>query len=160
MALARTGLDVVSIDPDSREQELAALLAKEEGLAGRIRFLCGDAASLPFPEDHFGCAALMDVLHHLDDAPSVLEEIARVMKSRGIMILADFSKQGFEMLDRIHREEGREHIKSGATLESAQEVLRTNGFRLKKRASGFLHEIAVLVKDAGMPVVNEKVIST
>ena len=159
MALARAGLDVVSIDPDFQEQKLAILLAKEECLADRIHFLCGDAAFLPFPDGHFGCAVLMDVLHHLDDARSVLREVTRVVRLQGIVIVADFSKQGFEMLHQMHREEGREHPLSGATLDSAQGILSEEGFCLNKRVSGYLHEIEVMVKDTGRHVINENIIS-
>jgi len=160
MALAQAGLDVVSVDPDFHGQKLAILLAKEECLADRIHFLCGDAAFLPFPDGHFGCAALMDVLHHLADARGVLHEVTRVVRPQGIVIVADFSKQGFEMLHQMHREEGREHPLSGVTLDLAQDILSEEGFRLNKCVSGYLHEIAVLVKDAGRHVRNENIIGS
>ena len=41
MALARRGLEVVSVDPDADEQALAFLLAAEAGLEDRIRFVHG-----------------------------------------------------------------------------------------------------------------------
>lgn len=47
--LARRGFRVVSIDPDDSDQALASLLAREAGMRGRIRFVRGDGARLPFP---------------------------------------------------------------------------------------------------------------
>jgi len=149
MALARQGLEVVSVDPDADEQALAFLLAAEAGLADRIRFFHGDASVLPYSEDHFGCAALVDVLHHLQDPVPVLGETARVLRPSGIVILADFSPEGFELVARVHREERREHPVSGVTLESAAAVLSGKGFEVMARLSGHKHDVLVLTKKTG-----------
>jgi len=149
MAMARRGLNVVSVDPDADEQALASLLAAEAGLADRIRFVHGDASVLPYSEDHFGCAALVGVLHHLQDPVPVLAETARVMRPCGIVILADFSAEGLGLVARVHREEGREHPVSGATPESAAAFLSTRGFAVKARLSGHKHDVIVLTKKTG-----------
>jgi len=144
MALARRKLDVISVDTNSDEQALAAMLAVEAGLIERIRFVHGDASSLNFPDRHFGCAVLMDVLHHLKEPIPVLEEIKRVLRPSGILILADFDAKGFELIASIHQQDGREHAVSGATLESTQSFLCRNGFTIKLRQSGHYHEIIIL----------------
>jgi len=149
MAMARQGLEVVSVDPDADEQAMAFLLATEAGLEDRIRFVRGDASVLPCSEDHFGCAALVDVLHHLKDPVSVLEETARVLRPSGILILADFSPEGFELVARVHQEEGRKHPVSGVTLESAEAFLSGRGFELTARLSGHKHDVIVLTKKTG-----------
>jgi len=149
MAMARQGLEVDSVDPDADEQAVAFLLAAEAGLEDHIRFFRGDASVLPYFEDHFGCAALVDVLHHLKDPVSVLEETARVLQPSGILILADFSPEGFELVARVHQEEGREHPVSGVTLESAKAFLSGRGFELTVRRSGHKHNVIVLKKKAG-----------
>jgi ubiquinone/menaquinone biosynthesis C-methylase UbiE len=142
MAMARRGLEVVSVDPD------AFLLAADAGLEDHIRFFRGDASVLPYSEDHFGCAALVDVLHHLQDPGPALEETARVLRPSGILILADFSREGFELVARVHQEEGRTHLVSGATPESAAAFLLGTGFELTARRSGYMHEVIVLTKTA------------
>jgi len=146
LALASRGLEVVSVDPDADEQALAFLLAAEAGLEDRICFVRGNAAVLPYPKNHFGCAALVDVLHHLPDPVPVLEEMARVLKPSGILILADFSAEGFELVARVHREEGREHPVSGVTMESAAAFLSGRGFEVMVRLSGHKHDVIVLTK--------------
>ena len=146
MALASRGLKVVSVDPDADEQALALLLADEAGLADQIRFVQGDASDLPFPGGHFGCAALVDVLHHLQDPVPVLNETARVLRPCGIAILADFSPEGLGLVARVHREEGREHPVSGVTPGSAAAFLSTRGFAVEARLSGHKHDVIVLVK--------------
>jgi ubiquinone/menaquinone biosynthesis C-methylase UbiE len=153
MALASRGLEVVSVDPDAAEQALALLLADEAGLADQIRFVQGDAAKLPFPGGHFGCGALVGVLHHLQDPVPVLDEMARVLRPCGIVILADFSPEGLGLVALVHREDGREHPVSGVTPESAAAYLSTRGFTAEARLSGHKHDVIVLTKTAvkGIP---------
>ena len=146
LALARRALEVVSVDTDANEQSLASFLAAEAGLRDHVRFVCGDASVLSFPDEYFGCAALVDILHHLQDPEPVLEETARVLKPSGILILADFSTEGFKLVARVHREEGREHPASGTTLESAAAFLSGRGFEVSVRLSGHNHDVIVLTK--------------
>jgi len=146
MSLARRGLEVVSVDSDGDEQAVAFLLAAEADLAERIFFLHGDASVLPYSANHFGCAALVDVLHHLQDPALVLEETARVLRPSGILILADFSTEGFELVARVHQEDGREHPVSGVTMESAAAFLSGIGFEVMVRCSGHKHDVMVLTK--------------
>lgn len=145
-ALARRGLNVVSVDVDAEEQALARFLAEEEGLAERIRFVRGDASELPFPRSHFGCAVMVGVLHHLEDPVPSLDEMARVLRPRGIVILADFSPEGLGIVAHVHREDGREHPVTGVTPESAAAFLSARGFAVEARLSGHHHDVIVLSK--------------
>lgn len=148
MALASQGLDVVSVDIDAGEQSLAALLTEECGLQDQIRFVCSDASTLRFPDSYFGCATMMDMLHHLADPIPVLEEVSRVLKPAGTLLLADFSAQGFELVKRVLHEEGCEHPVSGVTLKSAEAFLSGKEFSPMAHCSDHYHEIVVLVKNA------------
>jgi len=146
VALARKGMEVVTVDPEKDEQAFAGFLAAESGVAERISFVCGSADSLDYPDDYFGCAAMSDVLHHLDEPSPILEEVARVLKPSGKLILADFSEEGFELVSRVHREEGRDHPVSEATLESAEKVLSDAGLAVIARHTGHLHNMVLLAK--------------
>ena len=52
-ALAGRGLDVVSVDLNADDQQVAAFLTYDPELAQRIRFARADAARLPVPDGHF-----------------------------------------------------------------------------------------------------------
>jgi tRNA-Thr(GGU) m(6)t(6)A37 methyltransferase TsaA len=147
MSLARRGLDVVSVDPDTSEQALAAHLAEEAGLSARIRFVSGDAASVAYPPGHFGSAVLAEVLHHLPGPLPVLEVVGRLVRLGGTIVLAEFDRAGFDLVASVHREEGGEHPVSGFTLDAAVEWLATAGYRVRTRTAGHLHDIAVLVRE-------------
>lgn len=146
MALAKLGLDVVSVDIDGEEQKFAAFLSKEAGFGNQIRFVCSDASTLSFPDEHFGSVIMMDALHHLFDSLSVLNEIVRVIKPNGTLILADFSSEGFDLVARVHKEEGREHQLVGITLEMAESILLRKGLITLSRKSGHKQEVVVFAK--------------
>ena len=144
--LARLGMDVVSVDISSDERELACLLAQESDVAGRVVFAQADAARLPYPDGHFGCAAMMDVLHHLEEPGPVLSEMVRVVRPGGRLLLADFDEAGFELVARISRQEGREHLRSATTVTLAREILTRAGLRCLMKTNGHHHEMVVLQK--------------
>lgn len=146
MELARLGLDVVSVDVDASEQPLASHLAREAGVGERVRFLHRDAARLPFRRGRFGCAAMMDVLHHLADPGPVLAEMARTVEVGGIVVLADFTPEGFRLVARVHRAERRAHSVSGVTVGQARGLLEQEGLDCIGEREGHLHGVAILVK--------------
>ncbi len=147
IALAQTGLEVVSIDIDAEEQNLARQLAQHAGVDGRIRFVRGDAAYLPYPDAYFGCVAMMDVLHHLEHPEPVVREMVRVLKESGPIVVADFDEGGFDLVAAVHRAEGREHPRTATTMAQAVTLLERAGLRRLKCLNGSLHDIAVLVKE-------------
>ncbi len=146
MELARRGCEVISVDLDKRERELAMALTEEAGLSERIKFMQADAARLEFADEYFDCAGMMDVLHHLDNPQAVMSEMVRVVKSGGRLIIADFDEEGFALLDRLHQEDGATHDRAGVTVVEASEVLTALGCRTIKTLNAGLHNITVLEK--------------
>jgi ubiquinone/menaquinone biosynthesis C-methylase UbiE len=149
--LAAQGLEVVSVDLDADEQALAALLAQDARVASRIRFIQGDARAVPFADGHFGCAAMMDVLHHLDEPQPVLIEMARSVRPGGTVVLADFARDGLDIVARVHRAEGRVHPESGTTVAAARAFLEQRGFRRVSEHCLHRHEVAVLTRQRRWP---------
>jgi len=135
MALAERCQEVVSLDVNAEDIELARLLASERNLSERIRLIIQDASALPFPDDSFGAAAMMHVLHHLHNGEAVLREMARVLKPGGKMIVADFNETGFALVAKIHEGEGRVHPRSSSDLDSAASFLRSLGVKEMGRKS-------------------------
>jgi ubiquinone/menaquinone biosynthesis C-methylase UbiE len=146
--LGRLCLDVVSIDADASERPLASQLAREAGVGERLRFLHADARRLPFRGGHFGCAAMMDVLHHLHEPRPVLAEMARTVSVGGVVIVADFSREGLRLVQRVHQAERRVHPESGVTVEHARSLLEREGLDCVGRVVGHLHDVTILVKRA------------
>lgn len=145
--LARCGMDVLSIDVDRRDRELAGLLAVEAGVAERIRFEQADAALLPCSDGQFGCVAMMDVLHHLTDPIPILNEMVRVTTRGGIVIIADFDEAGFELVSRVHRANGGEHSRTTASVPMALAELLRAGYSCLKKSTGHQHEVIALRRE-------------
>lgn len=146
MALAKRGLDLVSVDVEAEDQALAAFLAKEAGLSERITFLLEDASALPFPGGHFGACLMMDVLHHLDRGAAVLSEMERVLKPGGVLLVADFDGAGFELVGRVHASEGREHPVGPVTAAWAEGFLEGLGLSPAGTREGEMHRAALFRK--------------
>ncbi|MBI4915475.1 MAG: class I SAM-dependent methyltransferase [Acidobacteria bacterium] len=144
MALARRGLEVVSVDVSREDLELASLLASEAGLEERIRFLLHDARSLPFADGSFGCALMMDVLHHVEEGRPVLAEMSRLVGPSGRIVIADFTEEGFSLVSRVHQAEGREHPRSAVTVEAATALLAELGWPIAGETQGHLQHVVWL----------------
>ncbi len=146
IALASMGMEVISIDIDAIEQKLAEYLASEAGLDKRIEFFCQDASGLTFPDNYFGCAVLAEVLHHLENPQEVLTQVMRVLQPGGILILADFSPAGFELVDRVHRLEGDEHKIGGISTAEAAGFCVRKGLHIVCATTVALHDVVVFKK--------------
>jgi ubiquinone/menaquinone biosynthesis C-methylase UbiE len=86
------GFRAVGVDY-SRNMILAAQrAAAEQGLAERLTFLVGDANRLPFPDASFDFVLSNSVLHHLATPLALLNEMARVARPDGVVLLRDLRR--------------------------------------------------------------------
>jgi 2-polyprenyl-3-methyl-5-hydroxy-6-metoxy-1,4-benzoquinol methylase len=153
--LARRGLDVESADVNAEEQEVAASLTAGTGLEARIRFTPADGAALPFADGRFGAAVSFNVLHHLADGASVLRDVVRVVRPGGVLVLADFSPEGFDFAARVHVAEGGLHPVGPVTLDWARGFLSAAG--LVETAAGEAHHERFATFRKPAPRVSEAV---
>jgi ubiquinone/menaquinone biosynthesis C-methylase UbiE len=78
--LAERGADVVGLDISSAMMSQGREKARQAGVADSIEFLRGDAARLPFPDDHFESVFAMRFFHLADTPAKFLSEMCRVSK--------------------------------------------------------------------------------
>ena len=87
-----SGMRAIGVDY-SRNMILAAQrAAANQGLADRLTFLVGDANRLPFPDASFDIVLSNSVLHHLVNPLALLNEMARVARSDGVVLLRDLRR--------------------------------------------------------------------
>jgi SAM-dependent methyltransferase len=144
--LARRGLEVCSVDVNPEDQQVAAFLTDDPALAERITFTPADGASLPFLVGAFGSAVTLDVLHHLVDGAAVLRELNRVVKPGGTIVLAEFSRAGFDLVAQAHAAQGQVHPEGPATLDWARGFLSGLEAEEIDVREGHLHRVAVFRK--------------
>ncbi len=80
------GCEVIGIDLTPHFVEAATDLTNLAGLSGRVRFVQGDAAALPFEAATFDRACCLYVGMNLPDVAAVLAEAARVLRPGGRLV--------------------------------------------------------------------------
>ncbi|MDA8638087.1 bifunctional 2-polyprenyl-6-hydroxyphenol methylase/3-demethylubiquinol 3-O-methyltransferase UbiG [Rhodospirillales bacterium] len=83
-AIARKGALVTGIDPAKKAIEAARAHAQEKGI--KIQYDVGAGELLPYDDDAFDIIVCVDVLEHVANFPTVLAEIARVLRPGGTFL--------------------------------------------------------------------------
>ncbi len=128
LALAKRGFAFTSIDISEEEQKVARLNIEYHGLERQVDFRIEDAQSLSFPDRSFDAVFSINVFHHLEKPWAVLDELIRVLRAGGKMILSDFTAKGFEVINACHEHEGRSHDRSRHDLDEAKGYFLKKGF--------------------------------
>jgi ubiquinone/menaquinone biosynthesis C-methylase UbiE len=78
--LAERGADIVGLDISGPMLQQGRQKAQRAGVADHLEYMRGDAARLPFPENHFDAVFAMRFFHLADTPAKFLSEMARVSK--------------------------------------------------------------------------------
>lgn len=132
LALAKKGLSFTTIDISEEEQNIAKLNARYFGLDKLISFKIEDAVSLSFPEQSFNVIFSINVFHHLEKPHLVLNEMTRLLKPAGKIVMSDFTEKGLEIINMCHNHEGRHHDHSKHDLDEAKRFFTDKGFSIKE----------------------------
>ena len=88
MYYAAAGVDkIVGMDVVEHYREDAESFAAQIGVGDRFRFVCGDAAAMPFADNCFDTIIMNDAMEHVSDREGVLSECYRVLKAQGRLYL-------------------------------------------------------------------------
>lgn len=88
---AAEGAEVFGIDITEAGVELCRKRFEYLKLKGDFRV--ADAQDIPFPDETFDCVCSMGVLHHVPDTQKALDEIYRVLKPGGRLIVMFYHRQ-------------------------------------------------------------------
>ncbi len=88
LAFAERGARVVALDLTPAMLETARGQAAERGITG-LETRLGDAAELPFPDEHFDVVTCRVCAHHFGRARRAVAEMARVLRPEGQLLLID-----------------------------------------------------------------------
>ncbi len=132
LTLAKHGYKFISIDISKQEQEIAMLNMKYFGLEKQAIFKIEDAARLSFPDKSFNTIFSINVFHHLEKPQAVLDEIIRLLRPEGKIVLSDFSARGLEIINACHAQEGNRHDYFKHRLDEARGFFADKGFVIKR----------------------------
>ena len=90
--VARMGFAVTGVDPAEAAIDVAADHARRSGLSIVYQVAAGEA--LPFDDGRFDLVYCCDVLEHVVDLPSVIEESARVLRPGGLYFFDTINRTG------------------------------------------------------------------
>ncbi len=135
LALAKRGFSFASIDISRQEQEIAMLNLRYSGLEKQAVFKIENAERLSFPDRDFDVIFSINVFHHLENPAAVLDEIIRLLRPGGKVVLADFSAKGLEIINACHTREGRTHDYFKHRLDEAKDFFVKKGFEVKESQS-------------------------
>jgi len=143
IALAKKGYRFTTIDVSSQEQEVARLNTKYLGLEKQVNFRIENAQKLSFGNETFDIIFSVNMVHHLTNPFKVIDELMRVVSFEGKIVLSDFTKEGLELIDKVHVTEGRKHDFTQAKLSDIGEYLITKGFKTDNARDEFQQILTV-----------------
>lgn len=142
--------DIIAIDISENMIRKAIENAKRAGVRDRITFLVSTAAALPFPDDSFNLVISYASLHHWLEPVAVFNEVERVVKETGSVIIRDnkriyqnpFWKSIIWFISRFmnkrHRENWPKAILASYTIPEVNEILSRSRLRNYRVSSDFV----------------------
>ena len=135
LALAKDGYSFVTFDISAEEQRFAKLNIAHFGFEKQVDFRIENGEHTSFVDGSFDTVFSVNVLHHLRNPYQVIDELIRLISTQGKLILADFTEEGFKVMDKIHGLEGNTHEVGQVSLPDAEPYLIKKGFLAKKAKS-------------------------
>lgn len=124
---AKIVMHVTGIDITPAMIERARIIQKERNL-DNLDWRIGDISALPFRDDYFSIVVTRGSLHHLIDSHKVMEEMYRVCKPGGKILITDitvdkYKKDEFNSIDKMR---GLSYTKT-LTLEDMLKKMKALG---------------------------------
>ena len=92
LALRLPQLQIIGLDLSEAMLKQAQHDAQASGVADRVTFQIGDAKKLSFPAGHFDLVICNSLLHHVPHPLVTLNELARVTRPDGAILLRDLRR--------------------------------------------------------------------
>ena len=127
--LARNFDSVVTVDSDAEGQRIARLNAAYYNCADRIQFVNQDASTLAYADAFFDAAVSAFTFHHLEFPFKVIREMIRLARNQ--IVISDFTRSGFDAINRIHESEGGHHNRGHGDFSIVGPFLKESGFKVK-----------------------------
>ena len=135
-ALAPYCKDVTGIDATEAMLEQARGGTKTYTSKESIKYICGDASSMPFDDESFDIVACRLAVHHFHSPSDILAQMVRVCKTGGRVVIVDITSpndpsEALE-LNRLEFLRDKSHVRSHTVGELVQ-LLEAAGLQVAGR---------------------------
>lgn len=144
-------LSIVGIDISNNMVRKGVQNVNDAGLQDKISFINGTASSLPFDTESFDIVISYASLHHWFDPVAVFNEIERITKKDGCIIIRENKRVNDNIfwrcfiwlltrfMNRRHRENWPKVIQACYTIPEIEEIIKQSQLRKCKIYSDFIH---------------------
>jgi ubiquinone/menaquinone biosynthesis C-methylase UbiE len=135
----RSDLRITAIDMAANMLQLAQRNTIRDGFADRIKLEQVDAKAMPYASGEFDAVISNSIVHHIPEPRAVIREMARVLKSTGVLFVRDLLRPAdLATLDQLvaryagdandhQRQMFRDSLHAALTLDEVRELLRDAG---------------------------------
>lgn len=121
-------IEIAGIDLGEPLLQLGQSLAGKAGVADRIAFSKGDVHELDFESNSFDVVVNTFMVHIVDAPVSMLNEMERVAKNQGRIMITDLRRMWLGLIVR--------KLRTAFTLEEGMEIIRKSDLRQGKYSKG------------------------
>jgi ubiquinone/menaquinone biosynthesis C-methylase UbiE len=141
--VALAGFRLSTIDTSLEAQDVARLYAKKYRVLTKIKFLNMDAEDIRFKNNSFSTVFSANLLHDLENPERAVDEMIRVCKIRGKIIVSDLNKKGKALVNQVYRINKEVHKSRVIDLDKVVgRRLKTKSVLFNKYVDGFITTFA------------------
>ena len=107
--LALAGFKVTTVDVSKPVIEVARLYARRYRVLRKIKFLNMDAQNLEFKSNSFNAVFCANLLHDVGNPGRVVDEIIRVCRPKGKIVISDLNENGRALVNKVYRINSQVH---------------------------------------------------
>ena len=130
---------IVGMDLSEPMLKIAQSAAEKADVPDRVSFRKGDAKSMPFEDKSFDVVISLNTFHLVDDQVGMLNEVERVLKPNGLLLVTDIRRSWMRLFYR--------HLKDAPTAEQAKEIASKSKLRNHQFQQGSVWLAFVISRD-------------
>lgn len=100
--LTKSGLRVIAVDRS--QAMLSEMKSKFAGKENMIDYRLGESSELPITDEAVDYAFANMYLHHVENPPVAIKEMARILKPGGVLVITDLDEHSHEFLRHAHND--------------------------------------------------------